>query len=46
VRVKEFADPISQNRYNRVRTIALQANLAAGGSNGKCRIRNDWVNSV
>ncbi|MEN8762255.1 MAG: hypothetical protein ABF290_07450, partial [Thiogranum sp.] len=26
--------------------LALQANLAAGGSNGKCRIRNDWVNSV
>ena len=46
VHVKEFADSIRQNRYNRVRTIAPQVNLAADGSNGKCRIRNDWVNSV
>ena len=32
VRIEEFADSISLNRYNRVRAITLQANLAEGVS--------------
>ena len=32
VRLEEFADSISLNRYNRVRAITLQANLADGVS--------------
>ena len=35
VRLEEFADSISLNRYNRVRAITLQANLADGVSLGK-----------
>jgi len=34
VRLEEFADSISLNRYNRVRAITLQANLADGVSLG------------
>jgi multidrug efflux pump len=34
VRIEEFADSISLNRYNRVRAITLQANLADGVSLG------------
>jgi multidrug efflux pump len=34
VRIDEFADSISLNRYNRVRAITLQANLADGVSLG------------
>ncbi|MGD2117562.1 MAG: efflux RND transporter permease subunit [Chromatiales bacterium] len=34
VQIKEFADSISLNRYNRVRAITLQANLADGVSLG------------
>jgi len=34
VRIEEFADSISLNRYNRVRAITLQANLAEGVSLG------------
>ncbi len=35
VRIEEFADSISLNRYNRVRAITLQANLAEGLSLGE-----------
>jgi len=35
VRLEEFADSISLNRYNRVRAITVQANLADGVSLGK-----------
>jgi len=35
VRLEEFADSISLNRYNRVRAITLQANLADGVSLGE-----------
>jgi multidrug efflux pump len=34
VQIEEFADSISLNRYNRVRAITLQANLAEGESLG------------
>lgn len=34
VRIEEFADSISLNRYNKVRSITLQANLADGVSLG------------